>query len=192
MKTLQFESSVSADALQRLMERGPVQLLDVRTRGEFLAAHVPGARLVPLDDLDPTAFMREAGPDSGPVYVVCQSGARARKAIQKFERVGFDRCVLVEGGTEAWIAAGLPVVRGARKTLPLMRQVQLTVGAISATGAALALLVDFRFAMISLIMGCGLAFAGLTGICGLALLLAKLPWNRAASGATVTGWINKG
>jgi rhodanese-related sulfurtransferase len=192
MKTLQFESSVTADALQRLMGRGPVQLLDVRTHGEFAAAHVPGARLVPLDDLNPAAFLRETGPESGPVYVICQAGTRARKAIEKFRRAGFDDCVLVEGGTQAWIDAGLPVVRGASKALPLMRQVQLTVGAISAAGAALALLVDFHFAIIPLIMGCGLVFAGLTGICGLALLLAKLPWNRTASGATVTSWTNKG
>lgn len=192
MKTLQFESSVTAGALQRLMASGPVQLLDVRTSGEFAAAHVPGATLVPLDDLDPAAFLQQAGPECGPIYVICQSGTRARKAIEKFRRVGFDRCVLVEGGTQAWIDAGLPVVRGASKTLPLMRQVQLTVGAISAAGAALALLVDVRFAIIPVIMGCGLAFAGLTGTCGLGLLLAKLPWNRAASSATVTCWINKG
>lgn len=192
MKSLQFESSIAADALQRLMANGPVQLLDVRTPGEFADAHVPGATLVPLDDLNPVIFLREMGPDRGPVYVICQGGTRARHAIQKFERAGFDRCVLVKGGTQAWIDAGLPVVRGASKTLPLMRQVQLTVGAISTAGAALALLVDFRFAIIPLITGCGLVFAGLTGICGLGLLLAKLPWNRAASGANVTCCTNKG
>lgn len=192
MKTSQFESSITADALQRLMQTGPVQLLDVRTPGEFAEAHVPGAMLVPLDDFNPVLFLREAGPDSGPVYVICHAGTRARNAIQKFERAGFDRCVLVKGGTQAWIDAGLPVVRGASRTLPLMRQVQLTVGAISAVGAALALLVDSRFVVIPLIMGCGLVFAGLTGICGLALLLAKLPWNRSASGATVTCCTNKG
>ena len=192
MKSLQFESSITADALQRLMDAGSVQLLDVRTPGEFAAAHVPNARLVPLANLDPTAFLREASPDCGPIYVICQGGTRARKAIEKFHRAGFDHCVLVEGGTQAWIDAGLPVVRGSSKTLPLMRQVQLTVGAISAAGAALALLVDFRFAIIPLITGCGLVFAGLTGICGLALLLAKLPWNRAASSATVTCCNNKG
>ena len=100
---------------------------------------------------------------------------------EKFERAGFDRCVLVEGGTQAWIDAGLPVIRGTSKTLPLMRQVQIVVGLVSATGAALALAVNHRFAIIPLLMGCGLLFAGLTGTCGLALLLAKMPWNRAAT-----------
>jgi rhodanese-related sulfurtransferase len=192
MKTLQFESSISAGALRQLMAAGPVQLLDVRTPGEFAAGHVPNARLIPLGDLDPAAFLRETGVDGGPVYVICQGGTRARKAMEKFQRAGFNRCVLVEGGTQGWIDAGLPVVRGASKTLPLMRQVQLAVGAISAAGAALALLVNYHFAIIPLITGCGLLFAGLTGICGLALLLAKLPWNRAADGATVTCCNNKG
>jgi hypothetical protein len=62
-----------------------------------------------------------------------------------------------------------------------MRQVQIAVGLISAAGAALALTINPLFAIIPLVMGCGLLFAGLTGMCGLALLLAKMPWNRAQS-----------
>ena len=78
--------------------------------------------------------------------------------------------------------AGLPVNRGASRVLPLMRQVQITVGFLSAVGAALALTVNPRFALIPLVVGCGLLFAGLTGFCGLALLLAKMPWNKSSTG----------
>jgi hypothetical protein len=46
----------------------------------------------------------------------------------------------------------------------------------------LALLVNPRFALIPLIIGCGLLFAGLTGFCGLAVLLAKMPWNKSSAG----------
>ena len=59
-----------------------------------------------------------------------------------------------------------------------MRQVQIVVGAVSAIGAGLALAVHPWFAVIPLIMGAGLLFAGLTGVCGLALALAKMPWNK--------------
>ena len=163
----------------RLATGAAAELLDVRTPGEFAAAHVPGAKLIPLDQFDATAFCRERGADGKTVYVLCQSGGRARKAIEKFQRVGFDNCVLVEGGTQAWIDAGLPVDRGESRVLPLMRQVQITVGLISAVGAGLALLVNPWFALIPLATGCGLLFAGITGFCGLALLLAKMPWNRA-------------
>jgi len=179
MRITQSKTSVSPAELQRLKDTGPVEVLDVRTPGEFAEAHVPGAKLAPLDDLDAGAMVKERSPDGGPIYVLCQTGGRARKAIERFQRAGFKDCVLVEGGTQAWMDAGLPLIRGAAKTLPLMRQVQLGAGFISATGAALALAVDFRFAIVPLFIGCGLLFAGLTGTCGLALLLAKMPWNRA-------------
>ena len=169
------------ELLRRLAAGSPARLLDVRTPGEYADAHVPGAQLIPLDELDAAAFRRERGGDCTPVYVLCQSGGRARRAIEKLERAGAQGCVLVEGGTQAWIDAGLPVNRGESKVLPLMRQVQITVGFLSAAGAALALAVNPWFALIPLVTGCGLLFAGLTGFCGLALLLAKMPWNKTST-----------
>jgi rhodanese-related sulfurtransferase len=102
---------------------------------------------------------------------------RASKAIEQFERAGYNDCVLVEGGTQAWIDAGLPVHHGARSVLPLMRQVQIAAGAFSAAGAILSLAVNRWFAVLPLFFGCGFIFAGITGTCGLALLLAGMPWN---------------
>jgi rhodanese-related sulfurtransferase len=178
----QTEASVPPAELQRRITAGqPARLLDVRTPGEFASVHVPGAQLIPLDELDAAAFGRERGTDATPVYVLCQSGGRARRAIEKLERAGVQGCVLVEGGTQAWLDAGLPVNRGTSRVLPLMRQVQVTVGFLSATGAGLALTVNPLFALLPLVIGCGLVFAGLTGICGLALLLAKMPWNKSAA-----------
>jgi rhodanese-related sulfurtransferase len=180
MNIPQVKTSVAPRELQRVLaEGGPSQLLDVRTPAEFAAAHVPGAKLVPLDELDPASFARQRGAEEIPIYVLCQSGGRARKAIERLERAGVRNCVLVEGGTQGWIDAGLPVNRGQSNVLPLMRQVQITVGFISASGAVLALAVNPLFAIVPLVMGCGLLFAGITGTCGLALLLAKMPWNHA-------------
>jgi rhodanese-related sulfurtransferase len=174
----QAQTSIAPSDLQRrLAGGGPARLVDVRTPGEFAAGHVPGARLVPLDDLNPAAF-RDSGGDGGPIYVLCQSGQRARKAIAKLGEAGVDNCVLVEGGTQAWMDAGLPVERSQHGGLPLMRQVQIVVGSVTAAGGILALTVNPYFAVAPLVMGCGLLFAGVTGICGLALLLAKMPWNR--------------
>ena len=176
------EKSISPRELQRRLAGGlPAQLLDVRSPVEYTTAHVPGAKLIPLDELDAAAFCRERGSDSTPVYVLCQSGSRAMKAIEKLERAGAQGCVLVDGGTQAWMDAGLPVIRGESRVLPLMRQVQITVGFLSAAGAALALTVNPLFAIIPLVIGCGLLFAGLTGFCGLALVLAKMPWNKTSS-----------
>jgi rhodanese-related sulfurtransferase len=182
MNTLQAKTSIQPLELQRLLARGePAQLVDVRTPGEFAAAHVPSARLIPLDDLDPAVFRQEAGLERTPIYVLCQSGGRALKAIEKLEGAGVPGCVLVEGGTKGWMEAGLPVTRGNGGVLPLMRQVQIVVGFISAIGAVLALTANPLFAIVPLLIGGGLVFAGITGRCGMALLLAKMPWNRTQS-----------
>ncbi len=176
---MQINALISPRELNLLLSQGrPAELLDVRTPNEFAAAHVPGAHLVPLDELDCATFLQQRGAGDNPIYVLCQSGSRARRAIEKFQRAGCDRCVLVEGGTQAWLDAGLPVNRRETQTLPLMRQVQIVVGTASAAGALLALVVDKWFALIPLVMGGGLLFAGISGFCGLALLLAKMPWNK--------------
>jgi len=176
---MQTQSTITPLDLQSLLAVGkPALLIDVRSPAEHLSSHIPGTKLLPLDDLDPAAFCRERGSDCSPVYVICQSGGRASRAIRKLEAAGVKGCVLLEGGTQAWIDAGLPVVRGESRVLPLMRQVQITIGAISATGALLALVVDSRFSIIPLFMGCGLLMAGITGFCGLAVLMAQMPWNK--------------
>jgi rhodanese-related sulfurtransferase len=177
-KNVDAENVIAPAELNRRLAGGEAcDLLDVRTGPEFAAAHVPGARLATLDRLDPAGFMRARGTCDRTVYLICQSGSRARKAAQQFKAAGFGGCVVVEGGTQGWVDAGLPVIRGQSRVLPLMRQVQVTVGLVSAVGALLALTVNPLFALIPLVMGSGLLFAGLTGICGLALLLAKMPWN---------------
>jgi rhodanese-related sulfurtransferase len=183
MTSAQSQTVISPRELNRRLARdGDAELLDVRTPGEHAAAHVPGAKLIPLDELDACAFLKQRGANNKPIYVLCQSGGRARRAIEKFQRAGFNGCVLVEGGTQAWIDTGLPVNRGENKVLPLVRQVQIAVGFISAVGAALALTINPWFALVPLAACCGLLFAGLTGFCGLALVLAKMPWNKTSHG----------
>ena len=179
MKMIEIKSkTVSPAALSAILGAGDNhEVLDVRTSPEYVGAHVPGARLMPLNELKVETFLAQHKPGR-PIYVLCQAGARASKAIEQFERAGCDDCVLVEGGTQAWIDAGLPVHRGAGRVLPLMRQVQIVVGSLAAIGAILALAVNPWFAILPLFLGCGLLFAGISGTCGMALLLARMPWNR--------------
>lgn len=172
------QKTVSPTALSELLGAGSThELLDVRTSPEYASVHVPGAKSIPLDELNSETFLAQHKPGT-PIFVLCQAGQRAAKAIEKLERAGCDDCVLVEGGTQAWIDAGLLVHRGASRVLPLMRQVQVVVGSLSAVGAILALAVNSWFAVLPLLLGCGLLFAGITGTCGMALLLARMPWNR--------------
>lgn len=93
--------------LEADLDRGAVPLLiDVRTPGEFAAGHVPGARNVPLDELD--ARLGELGAADREVYVICQSGGRSARASAALASKGLHP-VNVTGGTGAWVSAGLPV-----------------------------------------------------------------------------------
>jgi hypothetical protein len=89
------------------------------------------------------------------------------------------------------VKAGLPH-RGGRRLLPIMRQVQLAAGLMVLAGAALGTFVDHWFYLISVLAGSELTVAGLTGYCGMALLLARMPWNRAVTPASSAGSIATG
>jgi rhodanese-related sulfurtransferase len=82
-------------------------LIDVRTPGEFAEARVPGAVLIPLVDV---VERIDEVPTDGTVYVICATGARSARAVERFRSQGID-AVNVAGGTVAWIDAGLPIDR---------------------------------------------------------------------------------
>jgi rhodanese-related sulfurtransferase len=153
-------------------------LVDVRTPAEFREIHAQGAQLVSLDALDRKAVEAARGTNPGPVYLLCASGIRATKAAEKLRHVGLAEVVVVEGGTNAWATAGLPVVRG-RKTISIERQVRIGAGSFVLTGTALGHFVHPAFYLLAAFVGAGLVFAGVTDICGLAIVLAKAPWNRS-------------
>jgi sulfate transport system substrate-binding protein len=106
-------ATVTPSELRYLLAASPqLTLLDVRTPEEFLEAHIPQARNEPLDELQPEAFLARGVPAPGqPVYLVCRTDNRARKAAEKFAAAGNTATVVVRGGTLAWIAAALPVSR---------------------------------------------------------------------------------
>jgi rhodanese-related sulfurtransferase len=180
MKTQAVQASfISPRDLHVLLQRAPdCCLIDVRTAPEYSSAHVPQAKLLPLHEITPERVAQLRGSNGNPVYLICQSGMRAEKAAEKLSRSDFPGVVVVAGGLDAWTNAGLDAERGTSKVLPLMRQVQLVIGISTAAGAILALTVDPLFALIPLVTGSGLTINGLTGFCGLALLMARLPWNR--------------
>ena len=168
--------TISPVELQSILTTHPgAAVIDVRTPVEFAEVHVPQARSVPLDELNPGSLQL---PKDQPVYLLCRSGQRATKAAEKFAKEGFTQPVVIAGGTLAWIDAQLPVERSAVKVISLERQVRITAGAIVFTGVLLAYFVNFHFIWLSGFIGAGLVFAGITDFCGMGLLLAKMPWNR--------------
>lgn len=169
---------ISPAALSAFLTAGNIHdLLDVRTPPEYASAHVPGANLIPLNELKVGAYLAQHMPGT-PIYVVCEAGARAMKAIEQFERAGCGDCVLVEGGMQSWRDAGLPMLQGVNSVLPILRQVQIVIGSLAIVSSVLAIAVDRWFAVLPLFLGGGLVIAGATGTCGMAVFLARMPWNR--------------
>jgi rhodanese-related sulfurtransferase len=168
-----------AEVAARRSQSLHTRLIDVRTPVEFAEVHAEGAQLIPLDALDPKAVMSDRnGSDGEPIYVICKSGGRSAKAVEKFRAAGFTDVLSVEGGTTAWEQAGLPVVRGTNKVISLARQVRVGAGSLVLLGVLLGWLIHPAFFALSALAGGGLVFAGITDWCGMAMLLAGMPWNQ--------------
>jgi rhodanese-related sulfurtransferase len=166
-----------AECRRRIESGKPLHILDVRTPAEFARIHAAGARLMPLDELDPAAAAAGRQGADEPIYVICQSGARAAKACQRFADAGVAQVYCVEGGTAAWEKMGLPVERGGG-VISLERQVRIAAGSLVLLGAILAWTLHPAFVAVPAFVGAGLMFAGITDTCGMAMLLGKMPWNR--------------
>ena len=83
-------------------------VVDVRQPDEYLGGHVPGAVLIPLNDV-PERFGEL--PTDREVLVICRSGGRSYVASEFLVANGV-RAVNVAGGTLAWIESGREVVEG--------------------------------------------------------------------------------
>ena len=171
---------VGAGELATLLREQPgIRLLDVRTPGEYESVHIPASYNVPLDRLGEHGNEIRAHVET-PVVLVCQSGNRARKAEEALRQAGMPNLHVLDGGVNAWVAAGQTIARGPER-MSLERQVRIVAGALAATGGILAVGVNSLFGLLSAFIGSGLVFAGVTDTCGMAMVLSRLPYNRPAS-----------
>ena len=173
-------TTISSSEFAALLAKGtPLAVLDVRTPAEFAECHVACAKLAPLDALDPKKAADALQPAAGtPIYLLCKSGSRATKAAEQFIAVGIANVCVVTGGTEACVAANVPVARGAKSAIPLDGQVRIAIGVCILLFSLLARYVHYTFGYLILAMAVALIVSGLTGFCGMALLLGKAPWNQ--------------
>lgn len=177
---------ISAGEVNKIIERGGAacQLIDVREYGEFEAEKIRQARLVPLSNFDARA---EEIDRAQPVYLMCRSGKRAAQAAKKLVERGFADIHVVEGGMLAWKSENLPIVKGASRVWSLERQVRFAAGALVFLGAVGAAIVHPYFIALSALVGAGLVFAAVTDTCGMAMLLARMPWNRRSGAVCGAG-----
>ena len=150
-------------------------MLDVRTPAEFRSVHAIGAVNHPMESFncDQMEYSRDQE-----IHVICQAGGRSMKISEKMEAGGFSNIVNIEGGTSAWQSSGLPVVTG-KKVMSLERQVRIAAGSLIVIGALVGQFVHPGGFGLSAFVGAGLVFAGVTDTCGMGMIIAKMPWNRA-------------
>jgi len=185
LRTAIMVQTISPQELAQKQQSGhTVELIDVRTPAEYGEIHIPFARNCPLESFNPQELLRGRASDA-PLYVVCRSGSRGQQACQKLQTAGHGAVINVDGGTMAWAAAGLPVVRG-KKAMSLERQVRITAGLMVLTGAVLGGLVHVGWIGLSGFVGAGLIFAGVTDCCPMALFIARMPWNQVSSTSSKT------
>jgi rhodanese-related sulfurtransferase len=163
---------------KRLLDQGAI-LVDIREADEHARERVTGARHMALSKLDEAELALHAGK---PVIFHCKSGARTMgNASRLAHKVGgVCEAFIVDGGLDAWKKAGLPIATDRSQPIELQRQVQIGAGSLAFLGTMLGLFVSPWLFAIPAFVGAGLIMAGLTGFCGMASILMRAPWNRAA------------
>lgn len=152
-----------------------VDFINVCTPAEYKEKHILGVRSVPLDELE-----RRVSEFSSKktIYVHCRSGRRGAEAIEKLRALGVTgELVNVEGGLLAWEEAGFETGSHTNR-IPIIRQTMIAAGVLIVLGVLLSVVYAPAWLYLSGVVGAGLLFAGLTGWCGMAFALARMPWNR--------------
>jgi len=174
---------ISAQQAKQMLDEGAI-LVDIREPDEHARERIPNARHLPLSRLDQADLSVHRGT---PVIFHCRTGLRTTDHAPRLAAKLGGECqaYIVDGGLDAWRRAGLPVAIDRRQPLEVQRQVQIGAGSLGFFGTLLGLTVSPWFFAVPLVVGAGLINAGLTGFCGMAIVLARMPWNRAAHGAAV-------
>jgi rhodanese-related sulfurtransferase len=157
------------------LQSGRAVLVDIREPDEFAREHLPGAVSAPLSTFEQAHIGIEPGRD---VVFMCRTGARTGAHCDRLAARIDGSAFVLDGGLNGWKAAGMPIALDRKAPLELMRQVQIAAGSLVLLGALLAWLVHPAFVALSGFVGAGLLFAGVSGFCGMARMLAVMPWNQ--------------
>lgn len=159
------------------LKAGKAHLVDIREADEVAREHIAGAARAPLSTFEAADLNIAADRD---VIFMCRTGARTGANCDRLATRVEGEAYVLAGGLDAWKKAGLATRMDAKAPLEMMRQVQIGAGSLILIGAALGVLVHPGFWALSAFVGAGLLMAGVTGFCGMARVLAVMPWNQTA------------
>ncbi len=172
-------AEVEPRTLRDWLDNDEAVLVDVREGFEHASERIGGSRHHALGTLDP-GEIRSLYPQRKIVFH-CKTGRRAADAAERYRKSVGEEAFRLSGGIEGWKAAGLETERSeSAPRLDVMRQVQITAGSLVLIGTVAGAFVTPWALVLSGFVGGGLVFAGASGWCGMAKLLARMPWNRVA------------
>jgi rhodanese-related sulfurtransferase len=170
--------SINPTIAKEWLDKKDAILIDVREPEEFNAVRIKGAHLIPLGTININKLPEFKNKK---IIIHCKLGRRSENAcaILLADNPALE-VYSMEGGIIAWENAGFKVEKSTDATLSIERQVQVTIGAGVLLGVILGYLVSPAFLFLSAFFGAGLLFSGITGSCGLAIMMTKMPWNQNA------------
>ncbi|MBT5954597.1 rhodanese-like domain-containing protein [bacterium] len=167
---------VTVNELSELIKIGDeLNVIDVRTPAEFKGVHIDGVSNSPMETIESEVDVLKLKKN---VYVICNSGNRSQMAIKDLEGLGVNQLINVKGGMQAWNRAKLPVIRTKKWVMPIIQQVMAIAGSLVIVGQLGAHFVHPGYGWLSAGVGSGLLFAGVSGNCYMAKMLAMMPWNK--------------
>ena len=136
--TAQTKTSLTADEFEKeISTKANIQILDVRTPGEFFSGHIKNALLADWNDKKEFDRRIIFVDKSKPVYVYCLAGGRSAAAAAKMRKMGYENVFELTGGTNAWRAANKPLEG-------MSTEKQMSIEELNATiGGSKIVLVDF-------------------------------------------------
>lgn len=169
---------LSPQLAQAKIKQGAI-LIDIRETTEHKRENIEGSISIPLSQLEKELPLKIT-PESVLIFH-CKSGMRTQSAKALIDQLASEyqtEYFLLEGGLDAWKKAGFITKIDRRQPIELMRQAQIAAGSLVLLGTILGASFSPYFYLLSAFVGVGLLFAGITGFCGMARLLAKMPWNK--------------
>lgn len=174
---------ISPQETLKLLQAGAIHLIDVRDIVEYEVNRIEGATLIPLSELSADKLPQ----DGLPIVFHCRSGMRSQVACQ---RVLDDNEDLDVSSMEGGIIAFEKMIKSANTSdnsnnkknscamLPIEQQTFIMIGVLIIVSSLAGFFLNPNWLMVSLFIGSGMVFAGLTGSCKLSMLIQKMPWNR--------------
>lgn len=169
--------TIDAKTAKSMLDKKEAVIIDVREPAEFSAEHIPGATLLPLGTIKKEDLEKFSDKK---IIIHCKLGKRGSMACEKLAASNPSlQLYNIEGGITAWAQESLPTKKSGSKILSIDRQVQIAIGSGVLLGIVLGYFISPFFLLLSAFFGGGLLYAGLSGSCTLALIIAKMPWNQS-------------